>query len=213
MSLDAMLAVFKLPPRSCTTSERLLLLAMAESASETGELSAYARSQAFMAFKCGFLQTESVRQLQRSLEKKGLLLCRARGSSDGRQGDFALTFIDRVESGSLVKVWRQRLAEDASPSAIGEAPLVSWGEKPSSSPRTEGDHISVVKPSPLKHVPGARALRGWFETELWPLFPAKVDKLNAWRAIANISPSIELRASIIGALQRAVEINKTSRAA
>lgn len=202
MSLDAMLAVMKLPAGSTTTSERLLLLAMAESASEDGELSAYCRSQAFLAFKCGWLNANAVRKLLRSLESKGLIVSRETGAGLS-QSSYQLAFLDSVPPGNLAKLFRaQRRPREGDPSIWRGHPPPYGGDPP---PPYGGDHISVV-PTYSNHEKPARArgLRKWFNEELWPRFPDQVDRLNTWREIELLNPGEALRAEIVAGLDRAI---------
>jgi hypothetical protein len=203
MSLDAMLAVLKLPAGETTSSERLLLIAMAESASESGELSAYARSQAFMAFKCGWSDADHVRKVMRSLQVKGLLALREAGSGHG-QSSYYLTFIDRVPEGNLAKVWRKHREASQSPSTGGD-PSPSTGGDPS--PSTDGDHISVVPNN--KHP--LEVLTRWFAKEVWPLYPKRVNRPGALRELRHLAPDAELRACIIAGLKRLLEDRERQR--
>lgn len=202
MSLGAMLAVMKLPAGSTTTSERLLLLAMAESASEDGELSAYCRSQAFLAFKCGWVNADTVRKLLRSLELKGLIVSREAGAGRS-QSSYQLAFLDTVPGDNLPKLFwalRKQTAGDPSTSMAQPPP---FGGDPS--PPNGGDHISVV-PTLVHHEKPARArgLKKWFTTELWPRFPDPVDRHNTWREIELLNPDEALRAEIVAGLDRAI---------
>ena len=202
MSLDAMLAVMKLPAGRTTTSERLLLLAMAESASEDGELSAYCRSQAFLAFKCGWVNVGAVRKLLRSVERKGLVEVIENGAGRG-QSSYRLTFIETSPPGSLAKVFRGARASESRPLHMDRTPAL-FG--PGETAPYGADHISVVSTSQSHEKPArSRGLKKWFNEELWPRFPEPVDRLNTWRAIEHLNPGGELRAEILAGLERAIE--------
>lgn len=207
MSIEAMVAVMKLPPGSTTTSERLLLLAMAEIGDDDGEVSAFCRSQAYLAFKCGWRDAGSVRKILRSLERKGLLASREQGVGRS-QSSYQLTFLETVSRDNLPKLFRkyQKSTECHSPATVETGPNGRDQSGPNgrdqSGPNGR-DHIPVVPVNTPQEKPAlARGLKKWFSVELWPRFPDPVDQTRAWREIELLNPGEELRSAIIAGLDR-----------
>jgi hypothetical protein len=196
-----MIATFALEPGRTTTSERLLLLALADVASDDGEVAAYARSQVILAEKCGWSAIDTVRKVLRALEAKALVVSRGTGGA-GKASDYFLPYVANTPAGSLAEIIKaRRRAGMASPPNGGGVPPPYGGGDPL---QTEGVHIDTTHTDRTQdvrsRVPG---LKAWFNNELWPCFPSRIDKAGAWLEIERINPGEKLRAEILEGLERA----------
>ena len=209
MSLDAMLATFKLAAWLATqgvkvsTGEIALLLAIAESAGEDGQFSAYTRRQDFLCWKLGWADTSTLRRHLMKLKRKGLI--EVRSGKLGNESDYRLTFIDKVPSGSLASLfWRQhREAQPLAPVAQGRTATAVQELTTTAVQPCTAKYSTSSTSSPFKRS-RARGLRKWFNEELWPRFPDQVDRLNTWHEIEALNPGEALRAEIVAGLDRAI---------
>ena len=163
MSIAAIKSVFGLPSASTTTAERLLLLVMADEASDEGELTAYRRSQAHFSRKCGFASPDYVRRLVGALVKKGLLKSSA---GHGRtQSDYCLTFVaDTPRSHPFVG------------DSIPPGPIQLDGSDPHNCGGPSSPSLPVTE-NTLARDASSSSFERW-----WSVYPKKVAKPSAGRA-------------------------------
>lgn len=169
---------------------RCLLFMLANEADTAGNVSVYveATSQSFLAARCGWAKTETVRINMKKLIAAGLVQVRRTGAGTSRN-EYFLPFVRR---------WSPRPTED------------SAGEGDSVPPTKGGQPILGLKQE-NKHVLSKEAVSVWFEANLWSPYPAKAKRPKGLAALLDLSPDQALLEEIAAGLThwlRAAEIKR-----